>query len=86
VLLPGAVSKDDLVMEVIFVILISILSVVLIRTVTFSSKQTSVPKVEHAKIDASRAVEHLSKGIQFKTISIDDPSQNEYNHWILLRD
>jgi carboxypeptidase PM20D1 len=78
--------NTTLVVEVIFVILIGILSVVLIRTVTFSSKQTSVPKVEHAKTDESRAVEHLSKGIQFKTISNDDPSQNEYNNWILLRD
>jgi hypothetical protein len=74
-----------MIVEVIFVILIGILSVVLIRTVIFSSKQTSVPKVEHAKIDESRAVEDLSKGIQFKTVS-NDPSQNEYNHWVELRD
>lgn len=78
--------NNSLVVDVFFVILIGILSVVLIRTVTFSSKQTSVPKAERTKIDESRAVEHLSKGIQFKTICNDDPSQNEYNNWILLRD
>ena len=78
--------NTPLLLGIISSILIGILSVVLIRTITFSSKQISVPKAEHAKINESHAVEHLSKGIQFKTISNDDPSRNEYNNWILLRD
>ena len=67
-------------------LLIAVLSVVLIRTLAFSSKQIHVPSVAPVKIDENSAIEHLSQGIQIQTVTHDDPSQNDYNNLTLLRD
>ena len=42
------------------VILIGIVSVVSIRTLTFSSKQFSVPAAERVEINENSTIEHLS--------------------------
>ena len=59
---------------------------VLIRTWTSASRQISVPAIEHAMIDNNGAVRHLMKGLQFKTVSYDDPGMNDYRNLIKLRD
>lgn len=68
-------------------VLIIIGVIVLTRTLLFTSKQLSVKKVEHVKIiNEEIALEHLSKGIQIKTVSYDDPTKNDYNNLEILRD
>ncbi len=49
------------------------------KTVTFQSKQVKVPESEHVKITYdSSALARLSKAIQFKTVSYDEPGKTDY--------
>jgi carboxypeptidase PM20D1 len=68
------------------VILVGVMLVVFARTLMFSSRQISVTRTEYAKINDGSAIDHLSKGIQIRTVSYEDPSRNDFNHLVLLRD
>jgi len=68
------------------VVLIGVILVLSVRTFMFSSKQISMARAEYAKIDEGRAVEHLSRGIQIRTVSYEDESRNEPANLVLLRD
>jgi carboxypeptidase PM20D1 len=74
------------IMLVISVILVGIVFTVLIRTFMLSTKQISVAMAEQTKINEDSAIDHLSKGIQIRTISFEDPSKNDFNKLILIRD
>lgn len=62
-------------LSAVFVILVLFIGVLCVRTATFTSRQVAVAPVKSIEVDRTRAVEHLSKAVQFKTISFQDPAQ-----------
>ena len=50
-------------------------SVVLIKTFSFTSKQVEAEPMESITIDKQRAAQNLSRALQYKTISSQDPSK-----------
>lgn len=67
---------------VIFVLIL----IVLIRTFTLTTKQAAVPVIKKVQIDKQSASEHLSKGIQFRTVSFDNPGKDDYKTFRALQD
>ena len=55
--------------------LVILISVVLIKTVRFTSRQLRVDPVSQVAMNEAQIAEHLAKAIQFRTISDQDPKQ-----------
>ncbi len=55
--------------------LVILISVVLIKTVRFTSRQLRVDPVSQVAMNEAQIAEHLAKAIQFRTISNQDPKQ-----------
>lgn len=55
-------------------VVLILLSIILFRTILFKSRQVQAEPIAAVAVD-SAAVEHLSKAIQLRTISFQDPSQ-----------
>ena len=55
-----------------------LLGTVLVRTITFTSKQLQFAGKVTSQVDVNAAAERLSKAIQFKTISYEDASKIDY--------
>jgi len=65
--------------------LIILISVLIIKTLSFSSKQIkSVEKIEEIVIDEEKVSRHLSEAIQYKTISSPDTSKIEGKEFLAL--
>jgi len=63
-----------------------VLLVILIQTLRFTSKQVKVEPVTDVAVNAEEAAEHLSKAIQFKTISYQDPEQFDKKEFMGLHE
>jgi len=68
----------------ILVFLILLISFIVIKAATFSSKQLKVEPVAGASIDQQKAVHNLSSALQLKTISNQDPAKNDTQQFKLL--
>jgi len=68
----------------ILVFLILVISFIVLKAVTFSSKQLKVEPVAGASIDRQKAVHNLSRALQLKTISNQDPAKNDTQQFRLL--
>ena len=68
----------------IFVVLLGLLTVVLIKTFTYPSKQIVVEKIDPVAVDGTRAGKHLSDLITFRTISYKDSQQFDYSQFLAL--
>lgn len=66
---------------VILLVILILLSVILIRTVSFHSKQLQVDPVGAISINTEQIADRLSKAIQFKTISYQDSNQLDKNEF-----
>lgn len=63
--------------KVLFALLLAALllvSVLVVRTITFESQQIQVDPAEPASVNGPQVAEQLSKALQFKTISLDRKS------------
>ena len=49
--------------------------VLVVRTVSFSSRQVSVPPAMKLNVDGAASIQRLSRAIQFRTVSTPDPAQ-----------
>ncbi len=60
---------------VVVAVFVLLASVVITRTALFTSRQVKAEPVPRIAVNTARAAEHLSRAIQFKTISYQDPKQ-----------
>jgi carboxypeptidase PM20D1 len=67
-------------------LLVITVAVIIIRTLTFRSKQLSVPAVAGFSIDANSAADRLSRAVQFKTVSLLDNSLVDYEPFRLFHE
>jgi carboxypeptidase PM20D1 len=68
---------------ILFIALAFLLSVIFIRTLLFKSKQVKANPVE-IKIDEKNITEHLSRAIQFETVSYSEPEKNKKGEFSAL--
>lgn len=68
----------------ILVFLILFISFIVIKAATFSSKQLKVEPVAGTSIDQQKAIQNLSSALQLKTISNQDPAENDTQQLKLL--
>ena len=65
--------------------LVILISVVLIKTVRFTSRQLRVDPVSQVAMNEAQIAEHLAKAIQFRTISDQDPKQFDKKEFLGFR-
>ena len=58
-----------------FLCIVVLCSVILIKTFSFTSRQIEAEPMESIKIDKQRAAQNLSRALQYRTISSQDPSK-----------
>jgi len=58
------------------------LSVVLIRTAQFTSKQVAVKPAAAVPIDEKISADHLARSLEFQTISFQDPAQFDHDEFL----
>ncbi len=63
-----------------------LMAVVLVKTVTFTSKQIHAAAVQIENADEGKAARHLSDAVKFKTISYEDTKRIDYTQLVKLRD
>ena len=68
------------------VAVVLLLGVILVRTMTFTSKQAQFEGKVASNLDVSAAADRLARVIQIKTISFEDPSQIDYNALLQFQD
>ncbi len=64
----------------------SILSVILIRTVRFTSKQVQAEPPIDMAVDSNEVAENLANALKFRTISYQDPAQIEGQEFLGLHE
>lgn len=72
------------VLGVIIVLIAALMGSVLIRTAQFTSKQIQVDAITEQPMDADSVAQHLSRAIQFQTISYQDPEKFDKNEFSAL--
>jgi len=60
------------------------LSVVLVRTTQFTSKQVAVKPAAAVSIDEKISADHLARSLKFQTISFQDPAQFDHDEFLTL--
>jgi carboxypeptidase PM20D1 len=64
---------------------VALLAVLLIRTMRFTSKQLPVQPVQPVALDAQALATRLAQGLQFQTISHQDPAQLDREQFLALQ-
>jgi len=64
------------------IFLLVVLSVVLIKTAQFTSKQVDVKPATAVSVDEKIAAEHLARSLEFQTISFQDPTQFDHEEFL----
>ena len=67
-------------------ILLILVTVVIVRTSGFESKQLSVEQVDPVRVDAAKVAEELAQSLQFQTISYEDRSRLDGEKFLALHD
>lgn len=66
--------------------IVLLLGVVIVKTVTFTSKQLQFEGKVTSQVDVNAAAERLAKAIQFKTVSYEDRSKIDYQPFLHLQE
>jgi carboxypeptidase PM20D1 len=66
--------------------LVLLLTVLLVRTARFTSRQLPSEPAAQLPVDATAAAERLAGSLRFRTISYEDPGQREEEQFAALRD
>jgi carboxypeptidase PM20D1 len=57
--------------------LVLLLTVLLVRTARFTSRQLPSEPAAHLSVDGAAAAERLAGSLRFRTVSFEDPAQRE---------
>ena len=68
------------------IVAVALAAVVIVRTQVVTSVQERVPPVQPIPIDKNAVAEHLSRAVQFQTVSYGDPSKVDQQAFIGLHD
>ncbi len=74
------------ILAIIGLIFVGLLLVITVNTLLFTSDKAVVEAAVPAKIDQDSAIKRLSRAIQFKTISHNDPEDFDYNEFLKFHD
>ena len=69
---------------VLILFLAALIAVIIVKTMMFKSRQITVEPIEGIKFDVQKAAEKLSRAIQLKTISQQDPTDVDKSQFIAL--
>ncbi|MBM4450958.1 MAG: M20 family peptidase, partial [Chloroflexi bacterium] len=67
-------------------VVVLLLGTVVVKTVTFTSKQLQFEGKVTSQVDVNAAAERLAKALQFKTISYEDRSQIDYQPFLQFQE
>ena len=74
------------ILTIVLGLIVVLIMVLVVNTMMFSSRQVAVDPITPAVVDSEEVVTRLSQALQIKTISHNDPAQNDMSKLIEFRD